>query len=267
MSRIDGRLVPDETSAEKDRRRTRWWLWAGSSLLAVAVTSALVSVSAQADPSTAVQSTTSVAAMAIPIATGTTASNDVRRYQRNDGRIAQANTGAVVSLTCNRCRGEAIALQVIYGRGATQLIADNVASASSSSCTGCTGSALSIQVVVVRSTSHVTAANRAATVNVACVECSLSAAALQFVIVAPSGRELDWRAVQGFESLLARVQDGLPTTTPRLATPNPAAGQKAHALTATPEPPIAETVLQMQSALSAALGATSATHDIQVKSD
>jgi hypothetical protein len=233
-------------------------------VLVVAIAASMVlSGSAGADRSPSGRSTVTVAAIAIPVVAGTTASDDVRRYQHSEARATKANAAAVASVNCGRCRGDAVAIEVVYAARGSSIVADNVATASSISCTGCTGSALSVQVAIVRSARSVVAANRAIALTVACVHCRLAAAAIQLVVVAPSGRQLSPTAMARIEALLGQLKITLPAAgASRTVRPGPPAPQASQA---TREPaPVTAAVTRIQAAISSDLGALSATHDVKV---
>lgn len=125
-----------------------------------------------------------------------------------------ADTSALASATCDDCRGDATAVQVIYAHDPDEVAVDNAAVAWSQ-CRSCGSGALSVQVVVVDEGRKVTANNRAIATNAACHRCDTSALAFQLVVVAPDDEPLsdsgirdlrDW--VEKQSRLMRRGADG-----------------------------------------------------------
>jgi hypothetical protein len=207
------------------------------------------------------------ASAAIPLKPGATAQDESTRYRRVNARNVRADSVATATSNCDGCSASSATLQIVYARYARTLTADNVATAWST-CKNCSSSAVSLQVVVVRPGGTITAANRSTAVNVACVGCKTNAAAIQIVILAPSRHDPSQSALvrcQGLrDELLAELHAAQPQSRARSAVPASPGGQAAP--TTGPVPPaMVSTTQQIQSILASDLGATSARHDIQLR--
>jgi hypothetical protein len=207
------------------------------------------------------------ASAAIPAQAGDVATDSSNRVERTWGGSVRASAVATSSATCDGCTATAVTMQVIYTRQVRTMTVDNVAAAWSS-CTSCSGSALSLQVVIARKAGLVRANNRSLALNVACVQCSTAAAALQVVVIAPSMRELSRRAL----SEIAALRDQLAAELAAQLAPAPAAqAPRAQTLAKnTPVTPKAQQALtgatsRLESVITKDLAATTATHDLQVR--
>jgi hypothetical protein len=178
----------------------------------------------------------------------------------------RADSAATATSSCDGCTASTVTLQFIYARNSRTLTANNVAVAWSS-CTNCSATALSVQVVIAHQAGKVTAGNRSLSLNVVCAGCTSNAAAIQIVIVTPSHREPSQAALARSEDLRAQLLaelHALPLSRARTAVPATPNGRAAP--TTAPVPPsMVSTTEQIQSILARDLGATSARHDIQLR--
>jgi hypothetical protein len=208
------------------------------------------------------------ASSAIPVAPGTTAQDESIRYRRVNAHTVRADSAATATSSCDGCTASTVTLQFIYARGSRTLTANNVAVAWSS-CTNCSATALSVQVVIAHQAGKITAGNRSLSLNVACAGCNSNAAAIQIVIVTASHREPSQAALARSEDLRAQLLaelHALPLSHARTAVPATPNGRAAPTPAPVPAPPsMVNTTEQIQSILARDLGATSARHDIQLR--
>jgi hypothetical protein len=234
--------------------------------LAAAAAMATISSSAAAGADGPSRIDVESASSAIPVAPGTTAQDESIRYRRVNARILRADSAATATSSCDGCTASTVTLQFIYARNSRTLTVNNVAVAWSS-CTKCSATALSLQVVIAHQAGRVTAGNRSLSLNVVCAGCNSNAAAIQIVIVTPSHREPSQAALARSEDLRAQLLaelHALPLSRARTAVPASPNGRAAP--TTPPVPPSMEnTTEQIQSILARDLGATSARHDIQLR--
>lgn len=206
------------------------------------------------------------ASSAIPGAPGATAQDESIRYRQVNARTVRADSVATATSSCDGCTASTVTLQFIYARNARTLTANNVAVAWSS-CTNCSATALSVQVVIAHRAGTVTAGNRSLSLNVVCAGCNSSAAAIQIIIVTPSHRDPSQAALARSEDLRAQLLaelHALPQSRARSAVPATPNGPTAP--TTAPVPPsMVNTTEQIQTILARDLGATSARHDIQLR--
>jgi hypothetical protein len=206
------------------------------------------------------------ASSAIPGAPGATAQDESIRYRQINARTVRADSVATATSSCDGCTASTVTLQFIYARNARTLTANNVAVAWSS-CTNCSATALSVQVVIAHRAGTVTAGNRSLSLNVVCAGCNSSAAAIQIVIVTPSHRDPSQAALARSEDLRAQLLaelHALPLSRARSAVPATPNG-RATPTTAPVPPSMVNTTEQIQTILARDLGATSARHDIQLR--
>ena len=204
---------------------------------------------------------------AIPLQPGSTAQDESTRFRRVNARTVRADSVATASSSCDGCTASAVTLQMIYARNVRTLTGDNVATAWST-CTNCGATALSVQVVIARQAQTINAANKSLALNVVCVECETKAAAIQIVIVTPSHREPSQAALARGEDLrdeLLAELHALPSSAARSAVPASPNGRAAGPTTSPVPPTMLSTTEQIQSIFAKDLGATSARHDIQVR--
>jgi hypothetical protein len=206
------------------------------------------------------------ASSAIPGAPGATAQDESIRYRQVNARTVRADSVATATSSCDGCTASTVTLQFLYARNARTLTANNVAVAWSS-CTNCSATALSVQVVIAHRAGTITAGNRSLSLNVVCAGCNSSAAAIQIVIVTPSHRDPSQAALARSEDLRAQLLaelHALPQSRARSAVPATPNGRAAP--TTAPVPPsMVTTTEQIQTILALDLGATSARHDIQLR--
>ena len=206
------------------------------------------------------------ASSAIPGAPGASAQDESIRYRQINARTVRADSVATATSSCDGCTASTVTLQFIYARNARTLTANNVAVAWSS-CTNCSATALSVQVVIAHRAGTVTAGNRSLSLNVVCAGCNSSAAAIQIVIVTPSHRDPSQAALARSEDLRAQLLaelHALPLSRARSAVPATPNG-RATPTTAPVPPSMVNTTEQIQTILARDLGATSARHDIQLR--
>ena len=206
------------------------------------------------------------ASSAIPGAPGATARDESIRYRQVNARTVRADSVATATSSCDGCTASTVTLQFLYARNARTLTANNVAVAWSS-CTNCSATALSVQVVIAHRAGTITAGNRSLSLNVVCAGCNSSAAAIQIIIVTPSHRDPSQAALARSEDLRAQLLaelHALPQSRARSAVPATPNGRTAP--TTAPVPPsMVNTTQQIQTILARDLGATSARHDIQLR--
>ena len=202
------------------------------------------------------------ASVAIPGTPGANAQDESTLYRRANSHAVRADSVATATSDCDGCSASAITLQIVYAHNARALTADNVATAWST-CTNCRATALSVQVVIGRQAGMITAANRSLALNAACVGCETTAAAIQIILVSPSLREPSGSALARSEALRDELEAQLHLA-PRARSARPATPTGRAAPTAPVPPAISATTEQIQSILSADLGAISARHDIQL---
>jgi hypothetical protein len=206
------------------------------------------------------------ASSAIPGAPGATAQDESIRYRQVNARTVRADSVATATSSCDGCTASTVTLQFIYARNARTLTANNVAVAWSS-CTNCSATALSVQVVIAHRAGTVAAGNRSLSLNVVCAGCNSSAAAIQIIIVTPSHRDPSQAALARSEDLRAQLLaelHALPLSRARSAVPATPNG-RATPTTAPVPPSMVTTTEQIQTILALDLGATSARHDIQLR--
>jgi hypothetical protein len=180
----------------------------------------------------------------------------------------RADSAATATSSCDGCTASTVTLQFIYARNSRSLTANNVAVAWSS-CTNCSATALSVQVVIAHQAGKVTAGNRSLSLNVVCAGCNSTAAAIQIVIVTPSHREPSQAALARSEDLRAQLLaelHALPLSRARDGrTGQPQRAGRSNAAPVPAPPSMVNTTEQIQSILARDLGATSARHDIQLR--
>jgi hypothetical protein len=211
------------------------------------------------------------ASAAIPAQAGDVATDSSNQVQRPWGGSIRGSAVATSSATCDGCQATAVTMQVIYTRHVHAMTVDNVAAAWSS-CTACSGSALSLQVVIARKAGLVRANNRSLALNVACVQCSTAAAAVQIVVIAPSMRELSQQALNDIAALRDELAAELATQLAPVAqapavqaTPRGQALAKPSAVTPNAQQALTTATTELQSVITKDLGASSATHDLQLR--
>lgn len=138
---------------------------------------------------------------------------DAQLDDRSRRGLADVDTTASASSTCDDCTADAGSLHVVYLDRPTEATLDNVASAWAQ-CVGCRASALSVQVVVLRSPQTVRANNRALAVNAACERCLTSAAAFQLVVVGGHKDRLSKAAHEELEAWVAQQAAAMRTAVP-----------------------------------------------------
>lgn len=173
---------------------------------------------------------------------------------------------ATTSLTCDRCSGQAISLQVIYLRPGTTFVARNAAIAWAADCTDCSGSALSVQVVVARSAGGVTVANRALAINAGCVLCRTTATAVQVVVVGAAARTLSGPAVARIQALRDQLVAQLRGATASAPVQGRSTTRTGAGAGSTPNALVTAATARLQDVLTTDLAATSASHSIRVRS-
>jgi hypothetical protein len=208
------------------------------------------------------------ASAAIPAQAGDVANDSSNRVERPWGGSIRGSAVATSSATCDGCRATAVTMQVIYTRHVKAMTVDNVAAAWSS-CASCSGSALSLQVVIARRAGLVRANNRSLALNVACVQCTTAAAAVQIVVIAPTMRELSRKALNEItalrDQLAAELAARLPAVSAAPARPQLQIQGRTAPVTPTAQLSLTGATDELQSVIAADLGATSASHDLQVR--
>lgn len=197
-------------------------------------------------------------ALAIALASrdGSTVADQEAATTRLPRGHAHVRTAATASASCAGCVARASSLQIVYGRSARHLTADNVATAWSS-CTDCTSGALSLQIVLVDRLGDVVAGNRAVAANVDCTDCRTTAVAYQVVVVGSSGKVLPAAARRQIDALRAQLESSLDNAAPAGASRVNAPAAKA-ANAAAPDATVDATIDQVARIVSAATGAKSA---------